>query len=326
MSQLGKSNLNLNLNLNLGVGGGSGAGGGRGLRFNGQEFRKLIDRGRFPFRSDSHEKIADLGRGAGERIRFRNYWDGELKSYIYVNEFVSELCKENRNWLTELITELTPAEELLKKHIDSQLVAVLDAAPDRESRFAEILFQDSAQGALSYWFGMLNIDPGSHPATCLLVHAARRIGELVVMCLKNEFRFPRPPQLCPAIVPMVDPPVTPSFPAGHALQSYLISFCLQVVLREERRDPDGKPIQVETVPQSTLLLEELADRVALNRIIAGIHYPLDNEAGKAAAAWCAERLLPLPLFGALVAEAQKEVRPKGEAESMARHPVKEAKQ
>src|SRR5262249_59122218 len=143
-------------------------------------------------------------------------------------------------------------------------------------------------------------------------HSARRIGELVVMCLKNEFRFPRPPQLCPAIVPMIDPPVTPSFPAGHALQSYLITRCLKEVLREERLGPDGKPQTVETVPQSGLLLDELADRVAHNRIVAGIHYPLDNEAGKVAAEWCYNRLTGLQPFHTLVGQAQAEVRAKAQ--------------
>jgi hypothetical protein len=307
MSQLGKSNLNLNLNLNLGAGGSPAAGGARGLRFNGQEFRKLIDRTKFPFRPGSAAEIGPLGRGPGERIRFRNFWDGDLKSYVYLNEFVTE----NKTWLPELIKELGPLEKKLHESIDAELVAVVDAAPDRESRYAEIVHQDGAEGALSYWFGMLMVDPGSAPATCLLMHVARRVGELVVMCLKDHFRFPRPSQLCPAIVPMIDPPVTPSFPAGHALQSHLISLCLQGVLLEERVGADGKA--VEKVPQSGLLLDELAERVAHNRTIAGLHYLLDNEGGKVAAKWCYARLKGLPQFKALVATAKKELRSKEES-------------
>jgi hypothetical protein len=308
MGQLGKSNLNLNLNLNLGVGGGSGAGGSRGLRFNGQEFRKLINRAEFPFRPGSGAEIGALGRGDGERIRFRHFWDANLKSYVYLNEFVAA----NQNWMPELIGKLKDTHEKLHRTIDAELVAVVDAAPDRETRYAEIVHQDGAEGALSYWFGMLMIDPGNAPATCLLVNVARRVGELVVMCLKNHYRFPRPSQLCPAIVPMIDPPVTPSFPAGHALQSYLVSFCLQGGLLEDRVDADGKPVEAETVPQSWLLLDELAERVAHNRIIAGLHYPLDNEGGKIAAKACYAKLKALPLFTALEGDAKKDVRHKKE--------------
>ncbi len=91
------------------------------------------------------------------------------------------------------------------------------------------------------------------------------------MCLKEKYRVARPSQVCPAIVPMVDPPVTPSFPSGHALQSQLISNCLKAA---------GRPLTQRN------LLFELAQRVAENRVIAGLHYPLDNLAGFTAADSC----------------------------------------
>src|SRR5206468_11152691 len=93
-------------------------------------------------------------------------------------------------------------------------------------------------------------------------------GEVVVMCLKDQFREPRPSQVCPMIVPMVDPPITPSFPAGHALQSHLISKLVEVAER---------PFSNRS------MLLELSRRIAENRIIAGLHYPLDNAAGVTAA-------------------------------------------
>jgi hypothetical protein len=90
----------------------------------------------------------------------------------------------------------------------------------------------------------------------------------VVMCLKDHFREPRPSQVCPMIVPMVDPPITPAFPAGHALQSHLISKLLKEA---------GRPFANQD------MLFALSRRIADNRIIAGLHYPLDNEAGVTAA-------------------------------------------
>ena len=67
---------------------------------------------------------------------------------------------------------------------------------------------------------------------------------------------------------MVDPPITPSFPAGHALQGHLISKLIEAA--------DRPFVQRE-------MLYALSQRVAENRIIAGLHYPLDNEAGVIAA-------------------------------------------
>src|SRR5215468_6321849 len=99
------------------------------------------------------------------------------------------------------------------------------------------------------------------------VRVGRRIGEHVVMCLKGYFGSPRPSQLCPAITPMIDPPATPSFPAGHAVQSYLISYLLGYSLRN---------LPLHYMPPSpadaTGPLFDLAARVSENRIVAGVHY------------------------------------------------------
>jgi hypothetical protein len=67
---------------------------------------------------------------------------------------------------------------------------------------------------------------------------------------------------------MIDPPDTPSFPAGHALSARLMSLLLGAA---------GRPATQEA------MLEALSDRVAENRTIAGLHYPLDNKAGFKAA-------------------------------------------
>ena len=140
---------------------------------------------------------------------------------------------------------------------------------------------------------MLKIDPARHPATYLMVYIGRRIGEHVSMCLKGDFRSPRPSQVCPAITPMIDPPVTSSFPAGHAVQSYLISYLLAYSLANANGDtnlphhhlpPADSPIATFLAadpPRGPLF--SLARRVAQNRIVAGIHYPTDIRAGRAVA-------------------------------------------
>jgi hypothetical protein len=140
---------------------------------------------------------------------------------------------------------------------------------------------------------MLALDVGHAPATRLLIRVAQRVGELAAMCLKHAFRVPRPHQLCPAIVPMLDPPATPSFPSGHALQAHLISRCLKDVRGENRlekvpaEDRAGAP---PGVPQTERLLDELAARIAENREIAGLHYPYDSEGGRIAAEACYDML------------------------------------
>jgi acid phosphatase (class A) len=298
MSQLGKSNLNLNLNLNLSSAAGLAADGGMGCRINTEEFRKLVDSAA-PFAPNGATAFGEVDPRRGKRIKYREFWDAELQAYVYLNEFL----EKNVGWLGMIRKKLDPIEEDLRKTMNDQLVEILDHVPERESRFAEILQQHNAEGCISYWLGMLLID-FSTPATYLLVRVARRIGEHVGMCLKQEFRFPRPSQLCPAIVPMVDPPLHPSFPSGHALQSHLISRCM--------KDVRG------ALPQANRLLDGLAERVAVNRVIAGLHYPKDNKAGVEAAELCYEMLKKGTKFLELLESAKKELYAGGEARNSTR--------
>jgi acid phosphatase (class A) len=214
-------------------------------------------------------------------LRFFRYWDAELQAYEYLNDF---LTKQFPTWQTTLLGDVgTPAgpPNLTPPHrfvtgLDNEIKYILDSAPDRQDRFAEIIGQNSGEGAIGYFLGMLMIDPARMPATNLLIRVARRLGEHIVMCLKGYFLCPRPSQLCPAIVPMIDPPATPSFPSGHSLQAWLIWRCLDAT------NPPMRPRH---------LVRDLANRIGENRIIAGIHYPQDHEIGKAVGDWVYTRLL-----------------------------------
>src|SRR5262245_64522126 len=100
MGQLETSNLNLNLNLNLGAAGATATAAGPPTRINTQELRKLADRTVFPFqKNDRTGELADSVLGfdpkGAKRIQYREFWDGDLQSYVYLNEFVSA----NPGWL-----------------------------------------------------------------------------------------------------------------------------------------------------------------------------------------------------------------------------------
>jgi hypothetical protein len=267
MSNLGASNLNLNLNLGA-QDLSRGAGGGGRARFNTPAFPKMTD------------PTLDVVP-APPYPPFPTLWDPDLRSYFYLQEFI----EKNPTWFTILNNEALasgrkPADKMSKSELTLAMQQLIEAAPEREERFAEIIDQADAEGAINYWLGMLMIDPARHPYTYLMVRVARRVGEMVVMCLKEKHKAPRPSQLCPMIVPMIDPPATPSFPAGHALQSFLISHCLFDALKNipQSAKPTGSS------PGTGLFA--LAYRVADNRLIAGLHFQVDNDAGAAVAEKC----------------------------------------
>jgi PAP2 superfamily protein len=216
---------------------------------------------------------------------FHPNWDAELRACMYLDDFLSQTA----NWRTRYTTiattlPLTQPQNMDQPTLNGQVMQMLQLALEREDRFAEIIDQDDGDGAINYWLGMLKVDPARHPGTYQMLRVGRRIGEHVAMCLKGDFLSPRPPQLCPSIVPMIDPPVTPSFPAGHAVQSYLNSYLLAYCLPRLPQQQNPLPnVPQYSAQQASGPLFDLAERVSQNRIVAGIHYPVDIEAGIAVA-------------------------------------------
>jgi hypothetical protein len=217
------------------------------------------------------------------------FWNAELRASVYIDEFVAE----NPSWQRILIEAIDKKglHKRLQDEKGAQLREILEMSDEREKRYAEIVDQHGADGSIKHWLRMLEITPATAPATYQLIRIGRRLGEHVVMCLKEHYHEARPSQVCPAIMPLIEVPAHPSFPAGHALQSHLISKGLEAAKRA-RNQPE--------------MLFQLSRRVAQNRIVAGLHYPLDNEAGVLAADECFKMLEKGARFNELVRDAQLE--------------------
>lgn len=272
-------NMNMNMNMALAMSGTEG----RGFRprYNSDLESRLVD----VTQPINLVPAPSIGTTPPKKYpRFHTFWDADLHACRYLDEFLRSVNAANSgDWRgayasAAVASGAVPPIDMDQPTLGGQALRILELALEREDRFAEIIDQDDADGAINYWLGMLKVDPARHPYTFLMIHVARRIGEQVSMCLKDRFACPRPSQLCPAITPMIDPPVTPSFPAGHALQSYLISYMLAHSL------PKLPEHGTSSFPNDTGPLFDLAARVSENRIVAGIHYPVDIDAGKAVAA------------------------------------------
>ena len=125
---------------------------------------------------------------------------------------------------------------------------------------------------VAYWRGLLMFNAASHPWTCDLLQIALRVGQFQAMHYKNEFGRPRPSQLSPALMPAIDPPGHASYPSGHATEAYLMALCLAEVM----------PVAVSTpvAGADSSALQRIAQRIARNREVIGVHYPSDSAAGK----------------------------------------------
>ena len=122
------------------------------------------------------------------------------------------------------------------------------------------------------------------------------------MRLKNIYRMRRPAQVYPLIMPLINGPDTPSFPSSHSLQAHLITGLLKLALNLGGYPglPGPGPLPgppAAPVTTTSDALDVLAYRVARNREIAGVHYPMDSQAGLCGALKCLDHLNSLPAGG-----------------------------
>ena len=106
-------------------------------------------------------------------------------------------------------------------------------------------------------------DPTKFPATATYLGPPFADISVAVLAIKEEYDRVRPNALFPFLDTTIDVPRHPSYPSGHATQSYFIAYMLGRAV----------PERVE---------EFLADahRIAEGREVAGVHYPSDSEAGR----------------------------------------------
>jgi len=147
---------------------------------------------------------------------------------------------------------------------------VTAAANERADALGEILSQ--ANEFISYFLNLLTANPGAYPQTTKVLTIASQVGTFVAMYFKSRYKRPRASQLCPALLPPIEVPGHASFPSGHSTQAHLMALCMGDVLNGLPQEPDGADD-----------LWTLADRIARNREIAGLHYASDTAAGKAIA-------------------------------------------
>jgi hypothetical protein len=160
---------------------------------------------------------------------------------------------------------------------------VIAASNERADALAEILSQSNE--FISYFLNMMTARPGAYPATTKVLSIASLVGTFVAMYFKNLYGRPRPSQLCPALLPPIEIPGHASFPSGHSTQAHLMALCMQDVF--------NKLPQPNTMNTMVDDLWTLADCIARNREIAGLHYPSDSAAGIAFAGWI-HSLLNIP--------------------------------
>lgn len=152
-----------------------------------------------------------------------------------------------------------------------QALRVESWAALRSERTPEILSQIGPQ--FDFWSSVANLNPAYAPFSRELVAVALALASSVVQRVKLSLVVPRPADFSPRVQPMFDAPGFYAYPSGHATQAFMVARLLKVLTR-----PDGSD-QGTTHDELSLQLARQAERIATNRVVAGIHYPIDSAAG-----------------------------------------------
>lgn len=166
---------------------------------------------------------------------------------------------------THILAELVrPTKEIFK----SQTGLVSNYAELRADRQVEILTQMPNQ--VAYWGSVIQLQAYRYKWTLELVSLALLMASDIEMRFKHAFACPRPAELSPQIQSMIPSPGHGSWPSGHATEAYTVVTVLLGLLQAANGDAAKYAEQ----------LERQAARIAVNRTVAGVHYPVDSAVGR----------------------------------------------
>jgi len=157
---------------------------------------------------------------------------------------------------------------------EAQLKKVLDWAELREERMAEIIAQIEDQAP--FWGSLLPIQTDRLRHTRELIDAVVQFTIFAEMRFKHEFACWRPCDLSIQVQPVLTTPGHGTFPSGHCTQSYAILETLRALLNASKPSNTNKA----SARYFNVQGRRLAARIATNRVIAGVHFPVDNLVGR----------------------------------------------
>ncbi|MBP6677943.1 MAG: phosphatase PAP2 family protein [Paracoccus sp.] len=168
-----------------------------------------------------------------------------------------------------------------------ELQLIMGYATLRPERLAEISVQTS--DLISFFASILPIQPARARMIHYLLDLALNLSTAIVQRIKLGFDAPRPDTLSDQVQPLLPMPLHASYPSGHATQAFAVAMLLTLLTK-----PQDRPGKVE--PDSQLF--RMATRIAVNRTVAGVHFPSDSVAGAllgiTLARWIAVRAGAMP--------------------------------
>lgn len=115
------------------------------------------------------------------------------------------------------------------------------------------------------------LNPERAQWTLELLTAASRLAHHVSQRTKHALACQRPSEISARVQPIIPAPLQGTLPSGHATEAFLIATVLCELVGA------SQPKQMH--PSWRMQFMRLASRIAVNRTIAGVNFPIDNVAG-----------------------------------------------
>ena len=141
-----------------------------------------------------------------------------------------------------------------------------DLRPDRATEILEQI-----NGPHPFLASIAFVRPDVKRWTVELIDTVLRLARYVEQRVKHGLAVRRPNEYSPQVQPIILTPGHGALPSGHATEAFATARVLRELLRQS-----GSPYGDASYGRQFF---RLAARMAINRTVAGVHFPIDSVAG-----------------------------------------------
>ncbi|HWL72609.1 MAG TPA: phosphatase PAP2 family protein, partial [Burkholderiaceae bacterium] len=206
-------------------------------------------------------------------------WEPWVRAYVAIGEMLEDITfqKTATSGADDGLQVLSSGSLIAEirrpqaSTFNAQIPLVLSWAELRHERATEILAQ--IDPTYAFWSSIVYMHPDRTKRTFELINMVLQFCVYVEMRFKHALACWRPVEHNAQVQPMITTPGHGAFPSGHATQVFAVAHVLKSLLN---LDP-------AVTLEHAKLIEQLfrqAARIATNRVVAGVHFPVDSMAGR----------------------------------------------
>lgn len=205
-------------------------------------------------------------------------WEAWVRAYVAVGEMLQGVSFQATPAGSQVGFQVLSFGNLIAEvgrsqpgTFETQIAMVLSWAELRDDRATEVLAQIDPQYA--FWSSIVFLHPERTRRTLELVNMVLQFCVYVEMRFKQALACYRPVEYNAEVQPMITTPGHGTFPMGHATQAYAVAYVLEKLLNLD-------PTKLASLQRVIDQLDRQAARIATNRVVAGMHFPVDAMAGR----------------------------------------------